>query len=244
MQRIFIDWTVFLWTLFNSLDLRPANGYLLKMMLEIFIKAGHGLTGLVIDCTEFKCQQASNYDLNSLMFSDNKNATTGKALIGITPHGSGIIFSDIYPGRISDSEITIEIGVINLVDPVHELMSDRSFAISELCAEKGVHHNRPIMKMSDQFELADVADNFDIAATRIHVEWFIGRVRDWSILNAVWPLQWLDILNCTWQMSCHIVNIVMPPIEPKEMQDHEKPQQESCSCCLKGTPRFKNKQFF
>ena len=52
---------------------------------------------LVIDCTEFKCQKASNYDLNSLMFSDYKNATTAKALIGITPHGSGIILSDMYP---------------------------------------------------------------------------------------------------------------------------------------------------
>ena len=226
MQRIFIAWTVFLSTLFNSLDLRPANGYLLKMMPEIFIKTGHGLTDLVIDCTEFKCQQASNYDLNSLMFSDYKNATTGKALIGIAPHGSGIIFSDIYPGKISDSEITVETGAINLVDPEHELMSDRGFAISELCAEKGVYHNRPAMKMSDQFEPADVADNFDIAATRIHVERFIGRVRDWSILNSVWPLQRLDILNCTWQMLCHIVNIVMPPIGPKETQDQEEPQQE------------------
>ena len=165
------------------------------MMPEIFIKTGDGLTDLVIDCTEFKCQQASNYDLNSLMFSDYKNATTGKALIGITPHASGIIFSDIYPGKISDSEITIEAGAINLVNSEHELMSDRGFAISELCAEKGVYHNRPAMKMSDQFEPADVADNFDIAATRIHVERFIGRVRDWSILNSVWPLQWLNFLT-------------------------------------------------
>ena len=106
-------------------------------------------------------------------------------------------------------------------------MSDRGFAISELCAEKGVYHNRPAMKMSDQFEPADVADNFDIAATRIHVEGFIGRVRDWSILNPVWPMQRLDILNCTWQMLCHIVNIVMPPIKPKETQDQEEPQKES-----------------
>ena len=136
MQIIFIGWTVFLSTLFNSLDLHPGNSYLLKMMPEIFIKTGHGLTNLVIDCSEFKCQQASNYDLNSLMFSNYKNAKTGKALVVITPHGSGIIFSDIYPGKISGSEITIEIGDINLVDLEHELMSDRGFAIFELCAGK------------------------------------------------------------------------------------------------------------
>ena len=81
--------------------------------------------------------------------------------------------------------------------------------------------------MSDQFKPADVADSFDIAATRIYIEQFMGRVRNWSILNSVWPLQRLDILNCTWQMLCHIVNTVMAPIGQKETQDQEEPQQES-----------------
>ena len=119
MQRIFIAWTVFLSTLL-TLDLRPANGYLLKMIPEIFIKTGHGLTDLVIDYTEFKCQQASSCDF---------------------------IHGDICPGKISDSEITVETDAINLVDQEHELMSYRDFAISEPCAEKGVYHNRPVMKL-------------------------------------------------------------------------------------------------
>ena len=38
-----------------------------------------------------------------------------------------------------------------------------------------------------------MAANFDIDATHIHAERFIGRVRDWSILNAVWPFQRIDI---------------------------------------------------
>ena len=71
----------------------------------------------------------------------------------------------------------METGAINLVDSKYEVMSNRGFAISELYAEKGVYHNRPAMKISDQFEPADVADNFDIATTCIHVEQFIGRVR-------------------------------------------------------------------
>ena len=105
------------------------------------------------------------------MFSKYKNATTGKALIGIASHGSGIIFNDIYPGEISESEITVVTGAISLVDLEHDSMSDRVFVISELCA--GIHHNRSAMKMNNQFEPADVADNFDITATRIHVERFI-----------------------------------------------------------------------
>ena len=75
-------------------------------MPDIFGETGHGLTDLVIDATEFKFQNASNFELSSLMFSHYKNTQTGKALIGISPHGGGVIFSDIYPGSISDSEIT------------------------------------------------------------------------------------------------------------------------------------------
>ena len=171
---------------------------------------------MIIDCTEFKFQHVSNLDLNSLMFSNYKNTITGKALIGIIPHGTGLLFSDIYPGSISDNNIIEKSGVIPWIQPEHELMADRGFAIQDLCALKGVHLNRPAQKMSDQFTQAEVASNFDIASTRIHVERFIGRVREWSILNAFWPVQRMDFLSSTWQALCHIVNLTMPPIGPGE----------------------------
>ena len=95
-------------------------------------------------------------------------------------------------------------------------MSDRGFSIQELCAVRGITLNRPKQKENDQFSESDIANNFDIAATRIHVERFIGRVRDWSILNNVWPISRMDMLSSTWQMLAHIVNIKMPPIGPKE----------------------------
>ena len=95
-------------------------------------------------------------------------------------------------------------------------MADRGFAVQDLCALKGVHLNRPAQKMPDQFTPAEVASNFDIASTRIHVKRFIGRVREWSILNAVWPVQRMDLLSSTWQALRHIVNLTMPPIGPRE----------------------------
>ena len=62
----------------------------------------------------------------------------------------------------------------------------------------------------------DVATNVDIAATRIHVERLIGQVRDWGILNLVWPINRMDILSSTWQTLAPIVNLTNPPIGPKE----------------------------
>ena len=216
MHRVFVGWIVFLETIFQEIDLKPTNGFLLKKMPEIFVKTGHGLTDIVIDCTEFKFQHATNYDLNSLMFSNYKNTVTGKALIGISPHGSGLLFSDIYPGSISDNAITEQTGVLDWVESNHEIMADRGFSIQDYCSIKGVYLNQPAQKESNQFSNSEVAANFDIASTRIHVERFIGRVRDWSILNAVWPLPRMDLLSSTWQALCHLVNLTMEPIGPKE----------------------------
>ena len=79
---------------------------------------------------------------------------------------------------------------------------------------KGVYLNRPAQKNLDKFSHGDVSTNFNIASTRIHVEQFIGHVRDWSILNTVWPMQRLDLLSSTWKTLCHIVNLTMDPIGP------------------------------
>ena len=44
----------FLETLFRKLNLKPSEGYLLKKMSHLFVKTGHGMTDMVINCTEFK----------------------------------------------------------------------------------------------------------------------------------------------------------------------------------------------
>ena len=97
-------------------------------------------TDIVIDATELKFQSASNFELNSFMFSNYKNTQTGKVLIGISPHGSGILFSDIYSGSISDS------GTILFAEKEHKIMSDHGFLIQDYCAIKGVSLNRPKQK--------------------------------------------------------------------------------------------------
>ena len=99
-------------TLFNGIDLKLPSGYLLTKMSKIFVEISHGLTDLVIDATEFKFQSASNFELNSLMFSNYKNTQIGKALVGISPHGGEILFSDIFPGSIFDLIITEECGAV------------------------------------------------------------------------------------------------------------------------------------
>ena len=69
----------------------------------------------------------------------------------ISPQGRGVLFSDIYPGSISDSKLTEEGGAVYFVKRVHEIMIDCGFSIQELCAVWGVILNRPKQKENDQF---------------------------------------------------------------------------------------------
>ena len=48
---------------------------------------------------------------------------TGKAQNGISPHGTGILFSDIYLGSVSDSVLKEKSAVSELIMPEHELMA-------------------------------------------------------------------------------------------------------------------------
>ena len=61
------------------------------------------------------------------MFSNYKNIQTGKAIVGISSHGGGIVYSDTFPGSIPDSKITEECGASYLVKQEHEIIINCGF---------------------------------------------------------------------------------------------------------------------
>lgn len=65
---------------------------------------GHGITDMVIDCTEFKFQHATDLDLNSLMFSNytEKKYCHWQSFFWISAHGTGLLSSGVFSGSISD----------------------------------------------------------------------------------------------------------------------------------------------
>ena len=77
--------------LIQPAKLKPSKGYLLKRMPDIFVKIVHGMTDMAIDCTEF---MFSNYG-NTLI--------TCKAAIRVSPHGTELLFSNVFPGSRIDS---------------------------------------------------------------------------------------------------------------------------------------------
>ena len=219
VSRMFEGWITFLSCMVCKIDLWPSASYIEAHMPKNF-KPEYAKTRIILDCTEFKVQRASNCDLQSMNFSSYKNCATVKGLVGITPDGVGCFFSDLMPGSTSDNEITIKSGVLDMIESGKGVMTDRGFTIQDICAEKGLYHYAPPMLEGEQMSVSECAKTFDIAHLRIHVERFIGRMRNWHILSQVWPMNQYDLINATWKIIGFLVNM-SPPIGPKKYQNEE-----------------------
>ena len=216
---MFEGWITFLSSVFGKINLWPSARYIEAHMPQNF-KPEYAKTRVILDCTEFKVQRASNCDLQSMNFSSYKNCATVKGLVGITPDGVGCFFSDLMPGSTSDNQITIKSGVLDMIEAGKGVMTDRGFTIQDICAEKGLYHYAPTMLQGDQMSVSECAKTFDIAHLRIHVERFIGRMRNWHILTQVWPMNQYDLINSTWKIIGFLVNM-SPPVGPKMQQNEE-----------------------
>lgn len=106
--------------------------------------------------------------------------------------------TDAYPDSFSDADITEQSCVLDSVPKGNTVMTDKGFNITDICHERGLLHNRPPMKFAHQFYKTEVVKNFDIATFRIYIENYIGRVRDWQILNKTWPssrIYWVAVFR-------------------------------------------------
>ena len=64
---------------------------------------------------------------------------TLKAIVGITPSGATSSISKLFGESVSDWELTIQCGILELLEG-DSVMADRGFMIADLLAAKGVNH--------------------------------------------------------------------------------------------------------
>ena len=166
-SRLFVAWSVFLVTVFESIALTPLPGEILAFLPKDFWEAGFGNTSCLGDCTETWIAPSENFDVNNVTFSQCNNHTTGKTSVWLTPCGSLIQCSDTYPGTITDADITEQSGVLDKLEEGTILLTDKGFGITDLCLAKDLHHNRPPLKYNAQYDETEISRNFDIATLRI-----------------------------------------------------------------------------
>ena len=98
--RIFISWINFMYFKFGQINIWPSREVVNLTMPEAF-KKKYSSTRVIIDCTEVRCQMPSSLQLNGELFSNYKNHTTLKGLIGISPGGAITFISQLYTGSVS-----------------------------------------------------------------------------------------------------------------------------------------------
>ena len=106
-------------------------------------KDKYPFTRVIIDATEVFVEQPALPELQQLTFSTYKNTNTYKGLIGISPSGAVVFVSDLYPGCISDKELTRKCGILDMLDKGDTLMADRGFDIEGDLILRGVRLNIP-----------------------------------------------------------------------------------------------------
>ncbi|CAN0424893.1 unnamed protein product, partial [Pylaiella littoralis] len=97
-----------------------------------FTLAGLENVIVVLDATELEIVRVWQTDLAYVLYSTYKRRPTGKFLLGLTPAGAICFISNMYGGRLSDTEVVVRSGFIDVLaakgfGPGFEVMADRGF---------------------------------------------------------------------------------------------------------------------
>jgi hypothetical protein len=206
VSRIFIAWVNLLYFVLGSFNIWPSRECIDRCMPSA-VKQKFPTVRVIIDCTEIFTQKPSSLIGNSQLYSSYKSHATFKCLIGIAPHGPVTFVSNLFSGSVSDVELTKVCGLLELLEPGDSVMADKGFTIAKLLEERECNLIIPhFLKSHGQFSSAEVAENDDITAIRVHVERAIRRVKENRIFQGIVPLSMLGSINQIWTVCCLLTN--------------------------------------
>ena len=180
-------------------------------MPKVF-KEKYPSTRVIIDATEIYVEKPALPELQQLTFSSYKNHNTYKGLIGgISSSGAVIFVSDLYPGSISDKELTRR-GLLQLLQSGDPIMADRGFDIEENLASLGVKLNiPPFLKGKQQLSHRELVETRRIASLRIHVERSMEQIKNFHIYDRPLLSSFQDTANQIF-FICAILTNFYPPL--------------------------------
>ena len=166
----------------------------------------------ILDCTEFEVERASDFEIQTAMYSDYKSRCTAKALVGLSPSGIPNFISDLMEGSISDNAITMKSGLLDKLQKGDAIMADKGWTNKNALAQHGVRLVTPhFLRKKEQFEIPELVESVSIARVRIHVERCIGHIKQWKILSHRLSLTEWNALNDIWKVCAHLI-LFWPPI--------------------------------
>ncbi|XP_064468470.1 uncharacterized protein LOC135379150 [Ornithodoros turicata] len=160
---------------------------------------------VIIDCTELKAETPPGVEAQNMWYSHYKGTYTIKYLVGIAPNGLVTFLSPGFGGRANDTSLTVEAGVLPLLEPGDLVLADKGFpGIRTGVGQQGATLVMPPFATKPQFTEAEADATYDTASVRIHVERVIQRLRIFDILNTRIPQ---ELLNKIMHIVCVLTNL-------------------------------------
>ena len=217
VSNTIITWINYMYVKLGSIPIWPTMHHVAKCMPKS-MRIKFPFVKIIIDCVEFRVETASSLVLHKLFYSDYKSHTTVKCLVGICPGGGFSFISSVFPGSISDKEITVRSGILNpsLWNPGEGLMADRGFTVKDYTDNLNIKLVIPaFLKGRDQLSEEEVIQTQQIASERIHVERMIQRLKTYHIFDRVIPMNMMGSLNQIITVCALLSNFQDPIIAPE-----------------------------
>lgn len=194
----------------------PHRDIIFKDAGEAFVRDNPGVIGS-IDCTEIFLEKPSSLQNQYQCFSNYKSTTTKKGLIVmVDPRGTVLYVSHLYSGSISDREIVLRSGFLNVLKYKMEkgnmktgdiILADKGFNIGNLFAEIGINLNISTFRTTgQQFAPQEVICIRKIEKERIHVERAIGGMKTFLIIHNRVPISLAGSINQIFLICTTLTN--------------------------------------
>ena len=147
-------------------------------------------TRCIIDCSEIFIERPYGYVARAQTYSNYKKHNTVKFLIAVTPYGAISFLSKLWGGRASDRCITMNSGLLDLLESGDVVLADRGFTISDDLALHGAKLEIPAFTTGKkQLSLKEVEESKRLSKVRIHVERVVGLLKNkYTILQGKLPI--------------------------------------------------------
>ncbi|XP_041795398.1 uncharacterized protein LOC121608256 [Chelmon rostratus] len=181
VQTTCVTWCHYLFFMLGTLPIWPSRQTVDELMPQFF-RMTFPKTRVVLDFIEVPIQMAT-CRMNA---SHHRESPTVKSLVGITPSGSVSFVSSVYAASISDRDIVLKSGVLNLLEPGDEVMADKSFEVEDVLDVIGVRFVIPTSSRPNrQFNQDNTAHARHISHLKIHIEKVLSRVTEYHIFDSV-----------------------------------------------------------
>jgi hypothetical protein len=173
-----------------------------------------------LDCFEVQIQTPSNAKHRAICYSMYKGCPTLKFLISVTPDAFCNFVARGYGGRNSDIGITKDCGLLNVLEADNTVLADRGFKSLEATLDAiGLKLQRPPSVYAGRaLSKEDCKSGRQIASVRIHVERYIGRLREYQFIapHATVPIKMIPYVDGAVVVACGLTNMGAPLIRANE----------------------------